>query len=205
MRNKLGTLLMALGAALILGALALFLFNRQEADVAEQASSNLLPQVQEQIMKRQEELAQSPTIPPELLDPHDYEMTEVEIDGYAYIGYLTIPALGLELPVMSQWDYGRLKIAPCRYSGSTKSDDLVLLAHNYIKHFGTLKNLVPGDPVYFTDMDDEISCYEVVTVEILPPTAVEEMTAGEYDLTLFTCTYGGQNRVTVRCDRVPES
>ena len=32
-------------------------------------------------------------------------------------------------------------------------------------------------------------------------TAVEEMTAGEYDLTLFTCTYGGQSRVTVRCDR----
>lgn len=53
---------------------------------------------------------------------------------------------------MSQWDYERLKIAPCRYEGSTKSDDLVLLAHNYGKHFGTLKNLVPGDEVFFTDM-----------------------------------------------------
>lgn len=138
------------------------------------------------------------------MDPKNYEMTEVEIDGYAYIGYLSIPALGLELPIMSQWDYERLKIAPCRYDGSTKSDDLVLLAHNYGKHFETLKNLVPGDEVYFTDMDDVISHYQVVTVEILTPNAVEEMVAGEYDLTLFTCTYGGQNRVTVRCDRVKD-
>ena len=203
MRNKLGTLFMVIGAALILGALALLLYNRQEADSAEQASVELLPQLQEEIRQRQEALAE--TVPPELLDPSYYEMTEVEIDGYAYIGYLSIPTLGLELPVMSQWDYDRLKTAPCRYTGSTKSDDLVLLAHNFVRHFGTLKNLVPGDEVYFTDMDDRISCYEVVTVEILPPTAVEEMTAGEYDLTLFTCTYGGQNRVTVRCDRITES
>lgn len=202
MRNKLGTLFMVIGAALILGALALLLYNRQEADSAEQAAVDLIPQLQEEIRQRQEELAE--TVPPELLDPHYYEMTEVEIDGYAYIGYLSIPALGLELPVMSQWDYQRLKTAPCRYTGSTKSDDLVLLAHNFVRHFGTLKNLNPGDEVYFTDMDDQISCYEVVTVEILPPTAVEEMTAGEYDLTLFTCTYGGQNRVTVRCDRITE-
>ncbi|MGM9587389.1 MAG: sortase [Candidatus Limivicinus sp.] len=196
---------MVIGAVLILGALALLLYNRQEAGSAEQASVELLPQLQEEIRQRQEELAQSPTVPPELLDPSYYEMTEVEIDGYAYIGYLSIPTLGLELPVMSQWDYERLKTAPCRYTGSTKSDDLVLLAHNFVRHFGTLKNLTPGDEVYFTDMDDRISCYEVVTVEILPPTAVEEMTAGEYDLTLFTCTYGGQNRVTVRCDRITES
>ena len=37
---------------------------------------------------------------------------------------------------------------------------------------------------------------------ILGATAVEDMTAGEYDLTLYTCTYGGENRVALRCDRV---
>ena len=41
-------------------------------------------------------------------------------------------------------------------------------------------------------------------VDILDHTAVEDMISGEYDLTLFTCTYGGENRVTVRCDRVVE-
>lgn len=125
----------------------------------------------------------------------------VEIDGYGYVGYLTIPALGLELPVMAEWDYARLRLAPCRYSGSTKTGDLVIAAHNYARHFGSLQTLLAGDEVRFTDMDGVVTVYEVAAVEILQPTAVEEMTAGEYDLTLFTCTYGGQSRVTVRCDR----
>ena len=38
----------------------------------------------------------------------------------------------------------------------------------------------------------------------LPETAVEEMRAGEWDLTLFTCTYDGRARVTVRCIRTEE-
>jgi sortase A len=36
-------------------------------------------------------------------------------------------------------------------------------------------------------------------MEILSPFAVEEMTSGDWDMTLFTCTVGGQSRVTVRC------
>ena len=49
-------------------------------------------------------------------------------------------------------------------------------------------------------MDGMIWEYEVAAVDILQPTDIEDMTAGDYDLTLFTCTYGGQSRVTVRCE-----
>ena len=45
------------------------------------------------------------------------------------------------------------------------------------------------------------TAYEVVALDVLVPAAVEEMIAGEYDMTLFTCTYGGKSRVTVRCMR----
>ena len=48
-------------------------------------------------------------------------------------------------------------------------------------------------------MDGAVWQYEVEEVDILAPSDVEGMTAGEYELTLFTCTYGGQSRVTVRC------
>jgi sortase A len=44
--------------------------------------------------------------------------------------------------------------------------------------------------------------YSVAEIDTLMPTAVEEMTDGDYDLTLFTCTYGGKSRVTVRCIEV---
>ena len=52
--------------------------------------------------------------PIELLTEEDKKMTEVEIDGNLYIGYISIPALNKELPVMSTWSYPKLKIAPCR-------------------------------------------------------------------------------------------
>ena len=51
-------------------------------------------------------------------------------------------------------------------------------------------------------MDGELIFYEVVGKDVLEPTAVEEMTSGDFDLTLFTCTYGGEFRVTVYCDKV---
>lgn len=182
---------MVLGAVLVMAALSLFLWNQWEAKRAEEASAEILSQMTGEIGEQSTDS-----------DPYDPNMTEVEIDGYYYIGYVSIPALNLELPVMSQWDYARLKIAPCRYSGSTKTDDLVIAAHNYVRHFGKLSRLSVGDTVYFTDMDGVRSSYEVAVVDVLVPTAVAEMTAGEYDLTLFTCTYGGKSRMTIRCDRV---
>ena len=184
---------MLTGTVLILAALSLFLWNRREDEQAAVASADILPQVVTYI----EEAAEAPAPP----DPFDPSMTEAEIDGYMYIGYLSIPDLGLELPVMAEWDYKRLNIAPCRYAGSTKTDDLVIAAHNYASHFGGLSGLSGGEQVIFVDMDNVVSSYTVVAVEILPPTAVEEMTNGEYDLSLYTCTYGGRSRVTVRCDR----
>lgn len=197
MRAKAGIISMLMGTVLVLAALSLFLFNQREARLAEAASKTILPQVVEQMEAR----AETAVVP----DPYDPAMTEVEIDGYRYIGYLTVPALELELPVMSDWSYPQLKIAPCRYAGSTKTGDLVIAAHNYAHHFGNLSSLEPGTAVYFTDMDGVVSAYEVAAVEVLAPTAVEDMTAGAYDLTLFTCTYGGQSRVTVRCERVENS
>jgi len=195
---------MVLGAALVATALLLFLGNQREARRAEVASETLLPQVRNAISARFEEEENASEDGISVPDPYDPEMTVVEIDGYGYVGYLSIPALGLELPVMSAWDYDRLKIAPCRYSGSTKTGDLVIAAHNYVRHFGALSTLQPGDTVTFTDMDGVITVYAVAALETLQPAAVEEMTAGDYDLTLFTCTYGGRSRVTVRCDQVEE-
>ncbi len=191
---------MLLGTALVLAALSLFVYNQTESRAAGASAAEIMPQMLEYIAPAaQDEEAVEAPLP--LPTPFVAEMTEVEIDGFAYIGYLSIPAAGLELPVMAEWDYDRLKTAPCRYTGSTKTDDLVICAHNYDRHFGPIRNLTAGDEVYFTDMDGVLWKYEVMTVEILEPSDVDVMTAGDYDLTLFTCTYGGASRVTVRCER----
>ena len=198
---------MTIGAALIFGALSLFIYNQHEAVEAEMVSTNLLPQLLEVIEDNEEAATEPDTYaqplgtPIDYLDPSAFEMTEVEIDGYAYIGYLFIPKLELDLPIMADWDYTRLRIAPCRYAGSVRGEDLVIMAHNYASHFGDLLRLSEDDRVIFTDMDGITTVYEVVAQDILDPNAVEEMTSGDFDLTLFTCTYGGKSRVTVYCDR----
>lgn len=203
MKRKLGTIFMLCGAALILSALSLFGYNQWEEQQANQSVVELLPQLIEEIPDTTStpDIPHQPMgIPVEYLDPSAFEMTEVEIGSYAYIGHLSIPTLELELPIMSSWSYPQLKIAPCRYYGSVRGKDLVLLAHNYWKHFGRIKELSEGDSVFFTDMDGETYEYTVAAKDILEPTAVEEVTAGEYDLALFTCTPGGTSRVTIYCN-----
>lgn len=199
---------MFLGAALFLGALSLFLHNQREDAQAEKSSDILLPQLHEIIEENQNSPeASSPydqpiSTPVEFLDPKAFEMKEVVIDGYAYIGYITFPKLELELPIMADWDYNMLNIAPCRYTGSVRGEDLILMAHNYNSHFGGLNRLVEGDTVLFTDMDGVVTTYEVVARDVLYYGEYDQLTDHEYDLTLFTCTYGGKGRVTVFCGRV---
>lgn len=206
------------GAVLVMLALSLFLHNQAEAQKADEAAQAALEDVWAAIEERTsvpqtiEEYAQtapeagtaeaSGAVAEEDEDP--YAMTVVEKDGVAYVGYLTIPDLGLQLPVLAELEDANLQIGPCRYSGSTKSDDLVIGAHNYVRHFARIWRLEPGAQITFTDMDGLTRFYEVDAVETLSPTAVAEMTDGAYPLTLFTCTYTGNKRTAVRCVLVEE-
>ena len=203
MRRKIGALCIFLGILLMCAAGILLWNNHTEDVTAEVSVEALLPELLKKIpqVPPEEKLLELLT-PEEYLPPSTFEMTRVEIDGYDYIGYLTIPSLELELPIMADWDYTRLQIAPCRYYGSVNGRDLVLMAHNYSSHFGRLSDLQTGDTIIFTDMDGITTQYVVAGRDVLDPGAVEEMTSGEFDLTLFTCTYGGKSRVTVYCTRV---
>ena len=214
MKTKLGILCVILGVLLMAGALHLYLRNEQEQNQAAESASVIMPQIVEAIHQRAEEQAAKnvPADPADrpqiqivpMTESEKKEMPVVEIDGYGYIGFVGIPTLEQELPVMADWSYPQLKLSPCRFTGSTVEDDLVVMAHNYSYHFGSLKDLRVGDTVTFTDMDGQTIYYEVMALDVLGPYDVEEMTSGEFDLTLFTCNYSGKARVTVRCDRVEE-
>ena len=200
---------MVLGAALLCAALTLFTMNERENTQAQEVAEEVLPQLVEQIeeitlQETEPDLTEDLLIPEELLTEEQVKMPEVEIKGNRYIGYLSMPTLGLKLPIMSSWSYPKLKISPCRYSGSIRGKDLVLLAHNYKSHFGPIRRLKTGDPVTFTDMEGNVTRFAVAGRDVLPPTAVEEITGSGFPLTLFTCTYGGKSRVTVYCDLIEE-
>ena len=192
MKHK-GKGLIFTGLLLIAAALFLTGYNLFDQMRAQRSAAQAAAQLTEQLPQTSQT-----DVPDYLLTP-EMEMPVETIDGVDYVGVLRIPSLALELPVISQWSYPLLKIAPCRYSGSAYQNNLVLCAHNYASHFGNLKNLHIGAAVTFTDMDGNLFTYQVAELETLPPQATEEMENGDWDLTLFTCTVGGQSRVTVRC------
>lgn len=210
MPKKRGIIFVTVGAVLILSALLLFLYNRYEDRRAGQEAELLLDDIQSAIEQKTK-----PTTKPNKVDTDTTERIEpvetlapempvVEIDGYEYIGYVSIPDLELELPVMAEWDYSRLKTAPCRQFGSSRTDDLVIAAHNYMSHFGALSSLEEGAEIIFTDMDGIENRYTLQRLDTLAPDAVDAVQNSGYDLVLYTCTPGGATRVVAFCERVAE-
>lgn len=194
-----GGILTTIGLLMIAGAVFLSAYNlwdeRRAAAVSGAAMEALL-------LDLSREKAEGENTQPDYIVAPEMEMPKTAVGKYDYIGLLDIPALQVSLPVIDEWSYPALKAAPCRYAGSAYLDNLVIAAHNYKGHFGKIKSLQAGQQIFFTDVDGNQFDYEVVSMEVLKETAVEEMTSGEYDLTLFTCTYAGQSRVTIRCERI---
>ena len=221
MAKKQGNVLVTIGLLLLAAALfwtgANLLMDRRAGvsshDALEQLLETMPPPVEAPVLPGVSEdnqptaPAAGPTpqseteIPDFILNPQ-MEMPVRSIGGMDYVGILTIPSLELELPVASVWSYPALQLAPCRFTGSAYTDDLVIAGHNYTSHFADLHSLQQGDLLSFTDVDGNVFAYRVAETEILGENDVEEMTGSGYALTLFSCTVGGQYRVTVRCERI---
>ena len=198
MNRRVGIFCILLGICCLLAAVGFIVYNRVEEKSAANAAESMLQNVQEQLEHSSEENVVNPAEPEEN-EELPQEMITTKVDGYDCIGILSIPVLELELPVLTDWSYEKLKVAPCIYYGTYSEKDFVIAAHNYQSHFGRLSELQPDDLILFTDVSGEVHCYEVVLLETLPGNATEEMITSGFDLSLYTCTTGGGSRVTVRC------
>lgn len=212
-----GRILMTLGSLMILAAmLALVLHFTEESranDAASRIADTLIAEISQQSRETTYDTAPATQADGEsaagaVLDPTaeirriltDPLLATDVIDGIAYIGYLTIPDLELTLPVIGTYSDEVLKTAPARYSGDGDSYGLVIAAHNYSRHFGRISTLAEGSVIYFTDIMGTVYSFAVTEQQILAPEDIAGMVNAEYDLTLFTCTPGGADRVTVRCE-----
>lgn len=182
---------MAVGVICMLAAISLLVYNYAENKNAGKSSAVIMDSLRMEISKNEVEAVEP--------DPFDDEMEIAEIDGNGYIGYLSMPALELDLPVMAEWDYDKLKKAPCRYYGSALTDNLVIAAHDYRNHFGYIGNLKSGDTVMFTDVNGRVYNYRVTSVDMIMPTDTDKVKDTGDDLILYTCNYGGTKRICVRC------
>lgn len=204
MHKRLGTVILAIGILLLTGALFLVSHNAEEESRAEAAVQSVMPALSAAIAAHGADeidlylpplVTEVPPAPGEV--PAEEEI--ILIAGEAYIGYLTVDALSLSLPVRQALTEQNLKETPCRYAGCPGVRGFVIAAHNYRRHFAYLAKLAVGDAVRFTDAAGKVYSYTVSQVGTLDAADVAGMTDESFDLTLFTCTYSGERRVTVRC------
>jgi sortase A len=191
MRKRIGVICILLGALCILGSVGFVIYNWWEDKKAEEITQSLLEDVKSIINEKTTGLDET-------------QMATIKVNGYDSIGILSIPVLDLELPVLTDWSYAKLKKAPCHYYGSYYEKDFVIAAHNYKAYFGRLSELQTGDIVFFTDVNGAVYYYEVVLLETLPKNATKEMITSGFDLSLYTCTLDRAGRVTVRCNAIED-
>lgn len=200
---KRGGLAMLVGMLLLLGALGLTGYNIWDASRAAKTAESAVEQLRQELPQRYYHVEKPVYTAPQPDEPEEeLVLPTLPADGDEYIGVLAVPELGLELPILAVADEEKLKKAPGLDGGSYLTDDMVIAGHNYAKHFSRLKWVPAGTQVLFTTALGEVYCYEVSYLENVRPTNGDYLyTRTDWDLTLYTCTTGGQLRCAVRCVR----
>ena len=188
---------------MLIGAGILLFYNSKENNRVEQESLETVTEL-EDILEQQITEQNNNKIEDETNDNGNStvssnDRTSISVNGHNYIGIVYIPILNnLALPVIEDCTDSNLKVSVCRYSGSLKENNIVIAGHNYKSSFGKLSSLKVGNIVYFKDVNGAVYKYHCKSIETLSPKSVNEMVTGDWDLTLFTCTYNGANRMACR-------
>lgn len=210
-RKRIRVIFIVLGCCCVIAATALGVYNKWSSEQAGNASKELTDAFADLLAAGlptytgEGTVADGPTgeIDAGLEDMPELETEEIDsipIGGYNICGSIKMPTINRELAVIADWSYSKLKITACRYTG-TPDTRMIIMAHNFDQHFGRISNLKAGDTVLFTSVDGTVYTYSVSGTEVWATNQLAEVLNGDWDLTLFTCTYGGANRVVVRCTR----
>ena len=137
----------------------------------------------------------------------------LDVSGTGIMGYITIPRIGVELPVYHGTSDGVLQIAAGHLEGTSLpvgggSTHAVISAHRGLpsaKLFTNLDQLEVGDTFTITVLD-RVLTYEVDQISIVLPTETDNLKVvdGKDYVTLMTCTPYGINshRLLVRGRRI---
>lgn len=139
---------------------------------------------------------------------------QLNITGSGIMGYIQIPAIGVDLPIYHGTDEATLEKGVGHLLGSSlpvggESTHAVLTAHSGMasqKMFSDLDLLKQGD-VFYLDVLGETMAYQVDQIKTVLPydTTYLGITEGGDHCTLVTCTPFGVNthRLLVRGTRIP--
>ena len=191
--NKIGIFLVCVGIGLILISIGLFTYFTFQDKFAGIKSKQILDEIKVDL---------DATASSDISSSDINNIVSKYYNGYETVGIIKIPTIGLELPILSIWDYNKLKVAPSIYYGQIGKKGLVICGHNYASHFKYLPNLNIDDHIIITDLNNNNYYYKVKETKILNPTSIKEVMDTDYDLILFTCIKDGYVRYSVYCEKI---
>ena len=195
-RKRLRRGLVAVGAVLLTAAAALAGRNLWEQRQAADSAAHLLTLAQERLGEGE------PAPEPPAAGGNAGTAAPDPLAGYAIDGILSIPALGLELPVLADYSDPLLKLSPCVYEREGEGGRMVSAGHNYRSHFGRLEQLAVGETLTYTPLEGEETRFAVTAVTQIAQDDRPGLEEGEWDLTLLTCNLDMSRRILVRLDRL---
>lgn len=133
--------------------------------------------------------------------------SQVTANGKTYNAeaILEYPKLNISYPVLSEESEELLKVSLCKYWGPNpnKVGNYCIVGHNYKsgKMFGKLSSAEIGDEINLTDLSGEKVTYSIYNKYVVDPTDVSctsQLTNGQREITLITCTNYGAERLILK-------
>ncbi len=188
--KKLTSVLMAIGATLIVLSVALYAFSQLS-----------LKKSKENALKITEELL---ALMPEVWDsvPEERQntaMASLEISKESFIGIIEAPAYGTALPVCAEWDSSQVSKYPCRYTGSIYSDMLIIGGSDNEGQLDFIDEISNYDEVTFTDVSGMRYTYTVTDIRKTKDVTTENLTSKDADLVLFARNTYSLDYTVIRC------
>lgn len=146
---------------------------------------------------------------PEIEAPQEQKQTASDGTEYYTIGVVDVPKLDISYPILSSSSDELLKISVCRFWGPNPNQvgNLCLVAHNYrnSKFFSKISTLEMDDEIKITDLSGNIVTYAVYDKYVIEPTdtgCTSQLTNGNREVTLITCTLDSKHRTVVKAREI---
>lgn len=187
-KKNIPNIIIVTGALLILAALALVIYNSRSYDIDTQKAlesiHKLIPEITDSV--------------PE--EKGNNIMPSMAIDSESYVAIIGMDAYNYEMPVRSVFNTKAARKVPCRYSGSIYDSSLVIATSDDKGQMDFINDVNTGDIVTVTDMKGGRFTYKVVKVENSDSVDDEELSEGDYDLTLLVEYSGYTDYLLIRCN-----
>ena len=139
----------------------------------------------------------------------ELKQVQVEYEGYNVVGIISVPAIGIEYPILDTTNEKTMKVAITKFWGNDVNElgNFTMAGHNNKDGtmFGKTKRLNIGDKIEMTDLTGKTLEYEIFDQYLIDPndvSCVNSVKKNTREVTLITCANGRSNRLITKAREV---